>query len=68
MLKSYKSLTPKQEGNVWAQIEVYANEAYYGACDLNLKTLNDALFELNKLSKKLQRSNIGKLITQTPKI
>lgn len=62
-MKSYKPLTPKQEGNIWAEIEVQALKAYQeGACDGNLLALNDALFELNKLSKRLQKSNVGKII------
>lgn len=64
-LKSYKPLTQKQEGNIWAEIEVQADYAYKAGCDLDLNKLSNALFELNKLSKKLQRSNIGKLIQLT---
>ena len=62
MLKSYKPLTSEQERETWAEIEVQANNAYKGACILNLGMVNDAIFELNKLSKRLQKSQVGKLL------
>ena len=62
MLKSYKPLTPKQEGEFWAEIEVQANNAYKASCNLDLEKLNNALFVLNGISKRLNRSEVGKKI------
>ena len=65
MMKSYKPLSPKQEGEFWAEIEVQTNNAYKAACDLDLEKLNNALFVLNGITKRLNCSKVEKEITIT---
>lgn len=59
--KSWK-ITPFQRACTWAQIEIESSNLRLTASEQNLSNLDMALYELKKLSKKLQRGQVADAI------
>lgn len=61
--KSYNPMTEKQKGEIWAYIIGTASKLYYdGAIEENLKVINDCIVDLNKFSKRLQKTQVGEAL------